>query len=262
MKKNIQNKIIPGILESDLKVIKSHIKEMTPYFVSKKIKRLQFDICDGIFVKSQTFGNNPKEFKNLILLANTLSELYNISTQFDMMVKLKTFTREDKSKNKLDDLLDDIAVLNNAEIIVHYDSINTDEWDYLMETIKDINKINKKTNSNFKGISIMPAFIYKNLQDNNIADIIDFLKKYNFKKIQIMGIKTIGKQGQKLLLDIYNILQVLKNNKDIKKIKIQVDGGCNLQNIDNLVTSGADNVVFGSQIFRGEVKNNIKEIFA
>ena len=114
-----------------------------PYFINKKIKTLQFDICDGVFVKTQTFGKDKKEFNNIIKLSNTLYEIYNMYIQLDMMISMKSFVNEDKSENILDIFIDNIRELQNGEIIVHYDSMyNRDysDWDYLLESVKDINK--------------------------------------------------------------------------------------------------------------------------
>jgi ribulose-phosphate 3-epimerase len=72
-----------------------------------------------------------------------------------------------------------------------------------------------------------------------------------------MGIKTIGKQGQKLAEETFKILKDIKANQTINKIKIQIDGGCSSQNIENIIQAGADGVVFGSQIFKGQVKDNL-----
>lgn len=261
MHKKLQTKIIPGLLEADINIIKKYTKILAPYFETKKINKIQFDICDGVYVKSLSYGKTQKEFKNLVTISNKLTDLYGVNVQLDMMTKMKAFTKDDKSETALDNFISNVSDLHIGDIIIHYDSMDKDEWDYLLESINYTNKTNKNK------INIIPAFVYKNFSKDNSEGVIDFLKKYTekndtgfvIKNIQIMGIKTIGKQGQKFVTDI---LDIVKNIKSIyPKLKIQIDGGCNISNIENIISDGADSVVFGSQIFKGDIKANLRDIF-
>jgi ribulose-phosphate 3-epimerase len=64
------------------------------------------------------------------------------------------------------------------------------------------------------------------------------------KFIQLMSIATIGKQGEKLAEAIFPRLQELR--REFPDAIIQVDGGVNKDNLEQLEAAGAANLVSGS----------------
>ncbi|MCX8513620.1 MAG: hypothetical protein ORN26_00995, partial [Candidatus Pacebacteria bacterium] len=96
---------------------------------------------------------------------------------------------------------------------------------------------------------------------NNSRVIKSILQEYSsnrglIKGLQIMGIDSIGKQGSVFNSKAFNKIEYFRRYFD--SLYIQIDGGCKLKNVDRLRLSGADAVIFGSQIFSGDVQNNIK----
>ena len=115
----------------------------------------------------------------------------------------------------------------------------------LVENLKHI----KSLNLNF-GIVINP--------DINIENIDKYI--YLFSNNDIIQIMTVhpGKCGQSFLKKNLDKIQYIK--KKYPNIKIQVDGGINLNTIDSCITSGATFFVCGSSMLKeGEkIKNKLK----
>ena len=74
-------------------------------------------------------------------------------------------------------------------------------------------------------------------------------------------------------MDSRTILTVTDKIKELRKIinatgrhiELEVDGGVNLQNVSEIIEAGADVIVAGSAVFKGDVALNVKkfkEIFA
>jgi ribulose-phosphate 3-epimerase len=102
-----------------------------------------------------------------------------------------------------------------------------------------------------------------------IAEIFDTLRQYDIETglavhvgddreqyaallekadvIQVMGIKHIGRQGERLSPEALNLLSTLR--EQYPERIISVDGGVNVENAPILVGAGADRLVSGSALF-------------
>ena len=81
--------------------------------------------------------------------------------------------------------------------------------------------------------------------DDNPQDIKDFVPSLDI--IQCMGIKNIGKQGEKFTnhsLDLVSTVRSLYGN-----VMISVDGGVSIDNAQAILEAGADRLVSGSYLF-------------
>ncbi|HID71612.1 MAG TPA: ribulose-phosphate 3-epimerase, partial [Thermoplasmata archaeon] len=45
-----------------------------------------------------------------------------------------------------------------------------------------------------------------------------------------------------------------------KKVLLEIDGGVNLHNIDEIVKCGVDIIVAGSAVFKGNAEKNLKQL--
>ena len=63
-----------------------------------------------------------------------------------------------------------------------------------------------------------------------------------------------GFPGQKFIEGTYNKISQVRDliNKSDKKVRLEVDGGINLDNISKVASAGADTFVAGSAIFNSE----------
>lgn len=66
--------------------------------------------------------------------------------------------------------------------------------------------------------------------------------------VQLMSIATIGHHGEPLDERVYERISALRQKS--KTVKINVDGGVNLENAKKLLDAGADNLVVGSAIWQ------------
>ena len=69
-----------------------------------------------------------------------------------------------------------------------------------------------------------------------------------------------GFGGQKLIPYTLDKVKELKTLLDREKLKvdIEVDGGINLENVSEAMEAGANIIVAGSAVFRGDINENVK----
>ena len=93
-----------------------------------------------------------------------------------------------------------------------------------------------------------------------VSDDIKELKKYIniVDGVQCMGIKKLGVQGEPFLEETNELVTLVKTLRD--DLKVSVDGGVSVENAEKLVESGADYLVSGSGLLKGDLTKN-KESF-
>jgi ribulose-phosphate 3-epimerase len=92
--------------------------------------------------------------------------------------------------------------------------------------------------------------------ETEVSEIDDILEEINV--VQFMGISEIGYYGHVFDGRVLEKITDLKN-KDTN-IKIEVDGGINLESAEEVLNAGADNLVSGSAIFNsGNIKETIQK---
>jgi ribulose-phosphate 3-epimerase len=96
-------------------------------------------------------------------------------------------------------------------------------------------------------------------QTTNISLLDYWYNEIGIRHVQVMGIDTIGKQGEKFSDHTIEIIQDLQ--KRFPGIIIQVDGGVNQESIEKLAKLGIDSVVAGSAVFTGgDIHRNLQEL--
>ncbi|MEK6879967.1 MAG: ribulose-phosphate 3-epimerase, partial [Nanoarchaeota archaeon] len=131
------------------------------------------------------------------------------------------------------------------KIIFHYEAIKEEE--------KINNLIKKIKSDNMKAIiAINPL--------TNIDNIIKFFDRID--GVLLMGVYP-GKEHQRFISKVYQKIRILR--KISKNLKIQVDGGVNLDNIGKLKKIGVDYINSGSFIANAKnpkkVLRELKKIF-
>lgn len=90
--------------------------------------------------------------------------------------------------------------------------------------------------------------------------------EYVLEKVDMVLIMTVnpGFGGQKLIPYTVQKVRDLKQLVDERGIKldIEVDGGINLDNVTEVMDAGANVIVAGSAVFRGDVEKNVEAFLA
>ncbi|QJC32995.1 ribulose-phosphate 3-epimerase [Enterobacteriaceae endosymbiont of Donacia semicuprea] len=189
---------------------------------------IHFDVMDNHYVPNLTIG--PLVLKSL--------RNYGIKSIID--VHLMT--------NSVDNLIIDFATAG-ADII----SFHPENSNHIDRSISLIKEYGCKA-----GLALNPS---------TSLNYLDYL----INKLDIILIMSVnpGFEGQKFINYIFNKIKKVKKiiNKNQKNILLEVDGGINTNNINQVAISGADIFVIGSAIFKSllsydetikNIKNSIK----
>ncbi|KRQ86932.1 Ribulose-phosphate 3-epimerase [Caloramator mitchellensis] len=177
---------------------------------------VHIDVMDGHFVPNITIGP---------LVVKSLRKLSNLVFDVHLMI-------EDPDK-----YIEQFAKAGSDIITVHAEACI-----HLNRTINLIKSFGKKA-----GVAINPA-THLNVLDYVLDDI---------DMILIMSVNP-GFGGQKFIDSSIKKINEIKKKIDAERlsIDIEVDGGINLNNVDDVIKAGANVIVAGSAIFESE---NIKD---
>jgi ribulose-phosphate 3-epimerase len=220
--------IIPAIMPRNYEDLKNRVA-----LVRGIVPLVQIDICDGIFVKNQTWPYDEKDNDisnfNLIMEEKEGMPFWeDIDFELDLMVV---------------DAVENFPIymkLGPKRIVFHIEAIgNFSEFKdflegldtYIRDTVQIGIAINTKTNIE----NIFPLVNY-----------VDF--------IQCMGIEHIGFQGEGFDEKVLEHIKTLKEK--YPDVIIAVDGSVNFDTAPDLIDAGAERLVIGSAIFKS---NDIKE---
>lgn len=180
---------------------------------------IHYDVMDTFFVPNITFG---------VDLLRGMKKRTNLKLDVHLMVE--------KSE-----LVADLFLKEEIHCLtIHYETLDENE----------LIKLAKKIQSHdvLAGISFKPK--------TPVEKIIRLLKYFDV--VLVMGVEP-GFGGQKFIECTPNIISILKS--EIKKQNletlIEVDGGINAETGRLCVDAGADILVAGSYIFKGNIKENI-----
>lgn len=179
------------------------------------MNKIQIDLCDGVFGREKTW-----------LPTGTETLPPGFSYEFDVM---------------LHDWKLPVAYalkLGATSLVMHVDFFTDEDIASLLEMLQLRNVPLGISVSNDK----VPEFH---------ADMVRKMRAlYPHVYIQVMGIKKIGEQGQFFDESAIERIQYLK--QQFGDIAIQVDGGIKPENVQKVVSAGAETVVVGSFIFNTE----------
>ena len=87
---------------------------------------------------------------------------------------------------------------------------------------------------------------------------------YVLDKVDMVLIMTVnpGFGGQKFIESSYDKIRELKKRITEKKLQtdIQVDGGINTETLPGVLEAGANIIVAGSAVFKGDIQKNVQEL--
>lgn len=179
---------------------------------------IHIDIMDGMFVQNLSFGIPVVEGIRTC-----------VDTFFDVHLMVHEPVR----------YIRDFAEAGADGITVHAEACED-----LEATVDEILSFGKKA-----AVSIKPR--------TEIDSILSVLPKVYM--VLIMTVEP-GYGGQKIRKDTFEKIRKLKSHIDEKgyEIDIEVDGGVDLENLPEVLDAGANVIVAGTKIFRGNVKDNVQ----
>ena len=190
----------------------------------KEAKYLHLDVMDGQFVPNITFG------------AVVIKQLRSLTE-----MKFDTHLMITDPERYLDDFID----AGSDIVTVHVEAAKD-----LHGTIEYI--IKQKV---MAGVSLNPATPLSSVEE--ILPELDLLL--------VMSVDP-GFGGQKLIPSSLEKLRKARamindiKEKHGKKILLEIDGGVNLETIDDVVACGPDLIVAGSAVFKGDARKNFLEL--
>lgn len=180
---------------------------------------LHIDVMDGSFVPSISFG---------LPLISSLRK--NTKMIFDVHLMVTEPER----------FVDQFADAGADIITVHQEACT-----HLNRTLRHIRERGVKT-----GVALNPA---------TNPDTLKYLYDY-IDMILVMSVNP-GFGGQLFIPETMDKLRDVKKlvEKNGKNIDIEVDGGITLQNVAGILEAGANVIVSGSSVFKGDIEGNVKE---
>ncbi|MCR4566986.1 MAG: ribulose-phosphate 3-epimerase [Pseudobutyrivibrio sp.] len=181
---------------------------------------VHFDVMDGVFVPSISYG-----MPVLRSIRKYTDRLFDVHL---MIVEPERYIKEFAEAGA------DIITVH-AEACKHLDAT--------IDIIKDCGVM--------AGVAINPA--------TPLSEITHVLEKVDM--VLIMTVNP-GFGGQSLIpytLDKVRELSVMARQKKLK-IDIEVDGGINIDTIEDVLEAGANIIVAGSAVFKGDIKANVKQL--
>lgn len=208
--------LAPSILSADFGIIKEQLELID----EAGAQYVHFDVMDGVFVPSISFG---------------LPVLRTIRKYTDRLfdVHLMIVDPERYVKDFVDAGADIITV--HAEACKHLDA-----------TIDLI-----KNSGVMAGVAINPA--------TPLSEIMHVLEKVDMVLIMTVNPGFGGQSLIPYTLDKVRELSVMARQKKLK-IDIEVDGGINNDTIEDVLEAGANIIVAGSAVFNGDVKANAERL--
>ena len=181
---------------------------------------LHVDVMDGSFVPSISFG---------------MPVIKSIRSATDMVFDVHLMI--------LDPIryIEEFAKIGSDIITFHYEAADDPQ-----AVIDKIHSFGKKA-----GISIKPG--------TDVSVLDPYLDKVDM--ILVMTVEP-GFGGQPFIEASYDRIKAVRKMLDDRGLKtdIQVDGGITMENVQRVIAAGANVIVAGSTVYRGDAKENAKEL--
>lgn len=208
--------LAPSMLSADFKELGKEIRTIE----ENGAKYLHFDVMDGIFVPSISFGMPVLE---------SIRPGINLVCDAHLMITEPIRYIEAFAKA-------------GADLI----TIHLEACEDVETTIAKIRECGCKV-----GISICPETPVSSLED--LVDKVDM--------VLIMSVHP-GFGGQKFIPESLDKIRELKAMLDAKglDVDIQVDGGIYTTNVEEVIEAGANIIVAGSAVFKGDTAQNTRDM--
>ncbi len=179
---------------------------------------LHLDVMDGAFVPSISFG---------MPVIQSLRKISNMTFDVHLMIE------------NPDRYLDEFAAIGADILTVHAEACT-----HLDRTIQKIHQLGKKA-----GVALNPA---------TPLSVIEWVLP-EVDMVLLMSVNP-GFGGQKYIPYVTDKIRALRAMVDERGLEtdIEVDGGVSLANVSSVLEAGANVMVAGSAVFRGDAAENVK----
>lgn len=179
-------------------------------------KYLHFDVMDGMFVPSISFG-----MPVLASIQGTTDQVMDVHLMIEEPIRY----------------IEDFKKAGADFITVHLEACKD-----VKETLKAIHNMGLKA-----GLSICP--------ETPVESLEPYMKDVDM--ILVMSVHP-GFGGQKFIPETLDKIRAIRKMADSQEIEmdIQVDGGIYLTNVKEVLDAGANIIVAGSAVFRGDPADN------
>ncbi len=208
--------LAPSILSADFGILKEQLQLID----QAGAQYVHFDVMDGVFVPSISFG-----LPVLRTIRKYTDRLFDVHL---MIVDPERYVKEFAEAG--------------ADII----TVHAEACKHLDATIDLI-----KSSGVMAGVAINPA--------TPLSDIMHVLEKVDMVLIMTVNPGFGGQSMIPYTLDKVRELSVMARQKKFK-IDIEVDGGVNENTIEDVLEAGANIIVAGSAVFNGDAKLNAERL--
>ena len=208
--------LAPSILAADFKELGKEIRTIE----ENGAQYLHFDVMDGMFVPSISFG---------VPVLESIRSAMNLVCDAHLMVTEPIRYVEAFAKA-------------GADLI----TVHLEACEDIDATIEKIRACGCKV-----GVSICP--------ETPVISVKNLLEKVDM--VLIMSVHP-GFGGQAFIPESLDKIRQLKAMIDAENVSvdIQVDGGIYTHNVEQVIEAGANIIVAGSAVFKGDTANNTKEM--
>ena len=180
---------------------------------------LHIDVMDGMFVPSISFGMPVLE------CVRKKSKLF---MDVHMMVE------------QPERYIEELIRLGADGVTIHVEACNC-----IPETLSKIHALGKKT-----GLAINP--------ETPVEAVLPYMDLVDM--VLIMTVHP-GFGGQRYIMDCVDKIKKMRTviNQRYPNVKLEIDGGVTLGNLEMNLDAGANVIVTGSAIFKGDIGQNVRE---